>query len=115
LVLPLGFSFYRLWRHTYDVTGFCARASGQTVFTLFTDKPNAVEFQNFVGTLRKRIAELRDVAPSTDSTAEQLQSFARLREQGILTDEEFAKIKERLLDTVGRESRRLGFHSGDRT
>jgi hypothetical protein len=103
LVLPLGFSFYRLWRHTYDVTAFRDRESGQPVFNLFTDEPSHEEFQRFVTTLQKRIGASREFSPGASTAADQLQSFARLKEQGILTHEEFATIKKRLLDSVGEE------------
>jgi hypothetical protein len=42
--------------------------------------------------------ELHDEAPPPDP-AEQLEELAELREQGILTEEEFAAEKKRLLGT----------------
>lgn len=110
-LLPFGVSIYRFWRYTFDITSFQFRSSGQTAFNLFTDKPDAQTFQQFRDLLIKQIknAQLHDVDRQSDSVSAQLQSFAKLREQGILTEEEFQNIKTRLLGTLMPPSGPIGF------
>lgn len=111
LMLPFGFSLYRLWRFTYDITVFYDRSSGQAAFTLFTDKPDPSTFREFVSHLTKQIksADMRDPNGRADSIAAELQSFAKLKEQGILTEEEFKTIKQRLLDKLNTGTAVIGF------
>ncbi len=53
--------------------------------------------------VERRIRELRDEdrggpgTRSAGSTADELTKLAKLRDQGVLTEEEFAKAKQRLL------------------
>ncbi|WP_129091818.1 SHOCT domain-containing protein [Bacillus velezensis] len=41
---------------------------------------------------------MNDVSFSSSNVSEQIRQFAELRDQGIITEEEFAKKKEQLLD-----------------
>lgn len=53
--------------------------------------------------IQEKIAEqsnqnMNDVSFSSSNVPEQIRQFAELRDQGIITEEEFAKKKEQLLD-----------------
>jgi hypothetical protein len=101
----------QMWRDRYDLLIFSNRFSGQPVFNLFYGQPHQDEFAAFVAELTTRIqrchAQTASV-PAELSIPDQLQSFARLQEQGVLSAEEFAGIKSKLIASVnGKE--RIGF------
>ena len=112
-LIPFGFSLFQTWRLTYDITTFYYKSSNQIAFTVFTDKPDTETFKTFMATLVKQIKSIqtKDEGHSSDSVAAQLQSFAKLKEQGILTDEEFQSIKTRLIAAVAPPSGPVGFGS----
>jgi len=111
VLLPFGFSIYRIWRFTYDITSFYYKSSGQVAVSLFTNKPDIQTFEGFRNHLIKQIKATADsdTQHNSDSIAAQLQSFAKLKEQGIVTDEEFQNIKARLLSTVTSAPGTVGF------
>jgi hypothetical protein len=69
------------------------------------EAPNALmanisSFDHAIGTLRKLINETRrasDASQTAIDPVEQVQRWAALRDQGLLTDEEFQHQKRRLL------------------
>jgi Short C-terminal domain len=46
----------------------------------------------------EQAAELRDDGTAAEGTVEQIRELAELREQGVLTEEEFTAEKKRLLE-----------------
>ena len=110
-LFPTALAVFRMWRGTYDVVIFHNRFNGQPVFNLFHDCPTAETCQGFVSELVKRIKLKALDAPETDpaSIPSQLQGFARLRDQAILSEEEFQSIKSRLLRNVSEGPGKLGF------
>lgn len=50
-----------------------------------------------VGEMASRVQDVRAPAPADDSTVGQIERLAALRDKGVLTDEEFAAQKSRLL------------------
>lgn len=110
--VPVLISAFRMWKDSFDIVVFFNRFNGEPVFNLFHAKPNPEEFRAFVGEITKRIkqAGLESEKPEDSSSIpQQIQGFARLRDQGILTQEEFDKIKARLLGSLENEPKRIGF------
>ncbi len=110
-LFPTSVAVFRMWRGTYDLLIFHNRFNGQPVFNIFHDCPTAETCQGFVSELVKRIKLKGLDAPQADPTSipSQLQGFARLRDQAILSEEEFQSIKSRLLQSVSDAPGKLGF------
>ncbi len=69
-------------------------SAGEMGQSRYTDIPHPEELQSLIYQVR----ETRTIALSgASSTATELETLARLRDQGVLTDEEFEKQKRRLL------------------
>jgi len=73
-------------------------------FECFYDKQDAEIFYRFIEKIynREKLQKQQDSvkAASTETVFEQLEKLARLRENGILTDEEFALQKKKLLEKL---------------
>lgn len=73
-------------------------------FECFYDKQDAEIFYGFIEKMynQKKFQKQQNSikAVSTDIVLEQLEKLAKLRENGILTDEEFAKQKQKLLEKL---------------
>jgi hypothetical protein len=110
-LMPTALAVSRMLRGTYDLLVFHNRFNGQPVFNLFHDCPTAEACQSFVSELVKRIKLKALDVPMADpnSIPNQLQGFARLRDQAILSEEEFQSIKSRLLQSVSDAPGKLGF------
>lgn len=110
-LFPTALAVFRMWRGTYDLLIFYNRFNGQPVFNMFHDCPTSEACQGFVSELVKRIKLKALDAPLADPTSipNQLQGFARLRDQAILSEEEFQSIKSRLLQRVSDAPAKLGF------
>jgi hypothetical protein len=80
---------------------FSAASDENTFMYAGVDKNKVIE--EVKAYIERRSGELRNedrespVALSGGSTADELAKLARLRDQGVLTEEEFAKAKQRLL------------------
>lgn len=73
-------------------------------FECFYDKQDAEVFYRFIEKIynKEKLQKQQDSvkAASTETVFEQLEKLARLRENGILTDEEFALQKKKLLEKL---------------
>jgi hypothetical protein len=73
-------------------------------FESFFNKDYAEDFYNFIEKIynkeepQKRLEEVKNV--SSEAVFEQLEKLAQLKESGILTEEEFAEQKKRLLEKL---------------
>jgi hypothetical protein len=110
-LLPTSLAVSRMLRGTYDLLVFHNRFNGQPVFNMFHDCPTVEACQGFVSELVKRIKlkGLDAAQADPNSIPNQLQGFARLRDQAILSEEEFQSIKSRLLQSVSEAPGKLGF------
>lgn len=95
-----GFAIRQYSMRTYDVITFAHAYTGET-FSFFVDEPNPTEFKEFVEELKKRIQKLQhtSVPPprAPQSFSQELQSLAKLRDDGVLSEDEFNIAKKRIL------------------
>ncbi|MDB6152939.1 MAG: hypothetical protein JWL90_1392 [Chthoniobacteraceae bacterium] len=110
-VFPFIWALHRMWAGSYDVLTFFNRFSGQSVFNLFYDKPTPEAFKPFIAALIKQTKRVQAETAEAENVSipNQIQGFARLRDQGILTAEEFQTVKSRLLATIDQGTGRIGF------
>jgi len=64
-------------------------------------KPTREEFESFITCLQEQIREHQSTTLREGGIADQLRSLAKLRDEGILTEEEFAAAKERVISANG--------------
>jgi hypothetical protein len=100
--------FQRVRRNSYDFTIFYHRNSGQPAFSVFNDKPNRQEAQNFIQQLVKEIERAAPFEDKGEGLAHQLGHLEELRSRGVLSDVEFAAAKQRLLG-MGVQEKKIGF------
>jgi uncharacterized membrane protein YdbT with pleckstrin-like domain len=74
-------------------------SAGERGQSRFSDIPDPDEIQSQVYKLREARTMALQVT-SGQSPAEQLEALARLRDQGVLSDDEFAEKKAKLLDQI---------------
>lgn len=72
-------------------------SAGEMGQTRYTDIPHPERLQSVIYQVRER--RVMALQGSNGSVADEIEALARLREQGILTDEEFQSRKQRLLGT----------------
>ncbi len=111
LVPPVLLLLYA-WGRQYDVLAFHNRYSGGVIFNLFYGQPNAAVFDQFISELVSQIGRATTVSPgegANPDVAQEIEKFAALHEQGMLTNEEFAAVKKRLVETIASEPKRIGF------
>jgi len=111
LVLPIFWVLFlvQCFRKRYDILVFRNPATQQTL-VLHNNVPNEKEFSSFVETLKATVKKFQYVPfAQTDTTVAELREFARLRDDGILTNEEFEDAKRKLLANVNSPSK-IGFH-----
>jgi hypothetical protein len=74
-------------------------SAGEQGQSRFTDVPHPEEIQSQVYQLREKRTVALEGGPG-GGAAGQLEALARLHKDGILTDEEFAAKKQKLLDEI---------------
>ena len=100
--------FQRVRRMSYDVTMFYYR-NGNHAFSVLNKKPTKEAAQDFIQQLTKEIEKATPFeSKSGDGLADQIGRLDELRSRGVLSDEEFASAKQRLLG-MGAEEKRIGF------
>lgn len=86
-------------RQSYDVLVLRDRFTGQGIF-LPVNLPTPDAFADFVARLKAEIRSRCETSSAPAwSLAEQLKGLAKLRADGLLTEEEFAKAKRNLIAT----------------
>ena len=95
---------------TYDSTILHYR-NGGVAFAIPNNQPSKEAVAAFVAELSDRIKRAVPLTgPSAaDGFAAQLLQLDELRQRGVLSDEEFAKAKARVLESGERIERRIGF------
>ena len=97
-------------REKYDVLVFCNPTTNSQL-VLFYDKPNKEAFDSFVAALKNTLTKFQNVIPNAaQALTADLREFARLRDDGIMSNEEFEETKRKLLATLDSPSG-IGFHS----
>lgn len=97
----------RALRNSFDVTIFYFRQGGQA-FSILNNRPNPSTARSFIQQLIPEIERATPIEIKGDGLADQLARLDELRTRGILSDEEFAAAKQRLLK-MGAEEKRIGF------
>ena len=95
-------------RQSYDVYAFQNAFTGQSVFFL-ANLPTDSLFEDFMTKLKNEIRSNRKqlVAPGP-SLVDQIKEIGRLKAEGVLTEEEFAKAKSNLIES-SRPPAAIGF------
>lgn len=100
------YSQYRL--QSYDVLIFRNRLTGGQLI-LHNDVPNEKVFSAFVKSLKSIIRKFPVISlTQTNTTVSELREFARLRDDGILTNKEFEEAKRQSLSKITSPSN-MGF------
>ena len=101
--------FTRHQRQCYDVLIFRNPMTGGQLVS-HHNLPEENEFTAFVEAL-KAIIKKYPAMPlgQPETTIGKLREFARLRDEGILTDDEFEEAKRKVLSNMGSSSK-IGFH-----
>jgi len=107
-ILFWGFVLLRWLRRSYDVIIFHNPTTGGQL-VLHYNVPNEKEFSEFVKKLQDSIKKHPYVSPAQiPSQTAELREFARLRDEGVITSEEFEETKRKLLSTINTSST-MGF------
>jgi hypothetical protein len=82
---------------------FLNRFTGQPAVVLFTGKPDRATFQDFVAEFAKRInaateAKKKEMGAIPGGLAHEIRELVKLRDEGLLSHEEFRQAKAKLLD-----------------
>ena len=101
----------RIRQASFDLLVFYNRFTSQPAFNLFYEKPNPTAFKDFVAYLVDRIKRCQmDISAKQEpSVPTQIEAFARLHKQGIITEDQFDDARRKLLETMTAESKRIGF------
>ena len=95
---------------SYDILIFRNPATGGQL-ALHNNVPNEKEFSSFVEALKAIIKKLPYMPPGeTRTTVAELREYVQLRNEGVLTSEEFEEVKRKLLTNINSSSK-MGFHS----
>jgi len=95
---------------SYDVLIFCDTSTGAQLAP-HNNLPNEKEFSDFVEVLKATVRKYPQASlANTQSTPADLREFARLRDDGILTAEEYEEAKRKWLSNI-EPSPRIGFHT----
>jgi hypothetical protein len=110
VVVPTLIFLPKILREAYDITVFNNRFNGAIALAFYHNKPNLDEFKKFTDELVKRIHKtaLEIPAQGEISIAKQIEEFAKLRDNKVIGEEEFQKIKEKLLAKIEND-RKIGF------
>ena len=94
---------------SYDVLIFRNPATGGQL-VLHNNVPNEKEFSSFVEALKATIKKFPYIPlGETRTMVTELREYVRLRDEGVLTNEEFEEVKRKLLANVNSSSK-MGFH-----
>ena len=106
----VGIGVFGVKNHkSYDVVIFRSPTTGQQL-VLHNNVPNEKEFSSFVETLKATIKKFPAIPlGQANTTIAELREFARLRDDGILNNEEFEEAKRKLLASLN-SSAKIGFH-----
>ena len=96
-------SAMRIASRKVDCTMFLNRYTGQPAIVLFTGKPDQAAFQDFVAEFAKRIhaateAKKKEMGAVPGGLAHEIRELVKLRDEGLLSHEEFKQAKAKLLD-----------------
>ena len=99
----------KMVKNRYDITIFQNRFGGASV-TLFNDNPDPTTYKEFEAALIKTIQEAKTQHnPMGQKTiAQELKEISALRDQGVLTEDEFSRLKEGLIQSASAQ-KRIGF------
>lgn len=92
-----------------NVVAFYSKRNGQLLISMWNELPNKEEFNNFVAKVAAMATESFDklVGGSKEDLASEILSLHKLKEQGILNEDEFARAKSKLIENA--EPRTIGF------
>ena len=99
-LLPFLMCLHSYEKQSYDVVIFQNTVTGGQI-AFHNDIPSAKEFAEFIERLRAEIKTQQgkaSVAPK--SLSQELESLAKLRESGVLTEAEFTNAKQNLSNSV---------------
>lgn len=108
-LLPAVLCFVESHRRKFDIIAFRS-LDGRDELVLFNKLPNPNEFAVFVDLLSNEVQKFAVQPASSDSLTTSLMQLATLRDQGILIEDEFQKVKTRLVgESTNDEPRPFGF------
>ena len=101
--LLLLVSAVRIASRKIDCTMFLNRFTGQPAVVLFTGKPDQATFNDFLAEFAKRITEAtkakeKEIGAVPGGLAHEIRELKKLRDEGLLSHEEFKQAKAKLLD-----------------
>lgn len=95
-------------RQSYDVYAFQNAFTGQSIFFL-ANLPTDSLFEDFMNKLKTEIRSKRDqLVALRPSLVDQIKELGKLKAEGVLTEEEFAKAKGNLIES-SRPPAAIGF------
>ncbi len=101
--VPLAIIAWAGWRefvrNSYDILLFVDPITGRNL-VLHQGLPDQARFEEFVAKLQKEVAKHSAVtgAGAPRGTADQIRELAKLKDEGILTEEEFKTGKQKILE-----------------
>jgi Short C-terminal domain len=93
LALVSGVAFRR---KSFDLVIYDSPYTGEGIL-MCNEKPTREVFGSFIERLQEQVQEHRSTTLRDGGIADHLRSLAKLRDEGILTEEEFATAKERVI------------------
>ena len=96
-------SAMRIAARKLDCTMFLNRFTGEPAVVLFTGKPDLATFKDFVVEFAKRItaateAKKKEIGALPGGLAHEIRELVKLRDEGLLSHDEFKQAKAKLLD-----------------
>jgi hypothetical protein len=97
---------------SYNLLVFYNRFNGQAAFNLYRDRPDPKSFATFVSVLKQRIKQAHAKIPPVPqemSIPTQIEMYARLAKDGVITEAQFEELKKNLLETLTGSGKQIGF------
>jgi len=96
-------SAMRIAARRLDCTMFVNRFTGEPAVVLFTGKPDQATFSDFVAEFAQRItaateAKKKEIGALPGGLAHEIRELVKLRDEGLLSHQEFKHAKAKLLD-----------------
>jgi len=93
----------RIAARRLDCTMFLNRFTGEPAVVLFTGKPDQATFNDFLAAFAQRInaateAKKKEMGALPGGLAHEIRELVKLRDEGLLSDQEFKHAKAKLLD-----------------